>query len=54
VIRTFQIAAPVLNGLPGQAVGLPDRGQIVRLFTGQRHGTIRTADVGRSGFTEAI
>jgi len=43
VIRTFHIATPVLNGLPGQAVGLPDRGQIVRLFTGQCHGTIRTA-----------
>jgi hypothetical protein len=43
VIHTFRIVTPALNGLPRQAVGLPDRGQIVRLFTGQCHGTIRTA-----------
>jgi cold shock CspA family protein len=33
-----------LNGLPRQAAGASDRGQIVRLYTGQCHGTIRMAD----------
>jgi cold shock CspA family protein len=44
VIRPFPIGAAALNGLPRPAVGVRDRGHIVRLFTGQCHGTIRTTD----------
>jgi len=33
-----------LNGQPRQATGVSDCGHIVRLYTGQCHGTIRTAD----------
>jgi cold shock CspA family protein len=44
VIRPLQIVAAALNGLPSQPIGVSDRGHIVRLYTGQCHGTIRTAD----------
>ena len=44
VIGTFETVTAAPNGLPRAAVGVSDRGHIVRLYTGQCHGTIRMAD----------
>jgi len=44
VNRTYQIGTAALNGPAAQATGVSECGQIVRLNTGQCHGTIRMAD----------
>jgi cold shock CspA family protein len=40
----YRTVMAALNGLPRQATGGSDCGHIVRLYTGQCHGTIRMAD----------
>ena len=44
VNHTYRTVTAALNGLLGQAADVSDGGRIVRLYTGQCHGTIRMAD----------